>query len=365
MHERARAIRAELQIDSQVGRGTRVQVTWQSKNGGSAGIGADTLPATPAAAGRGKDGLVMSGHEVNGLLALVSPDRIHAHIRLLEGVRHPVVAPQALQQAADYIHASLHSLKYKVEPHLFNEGGHEYQNIIATRHGVRHPGKRLLIVAHYDTVEDSPGADDNASGVAVLLELARVLQPVEFDHTVQFVAVNLEEQQREGSLDEACLCGSRALASDAAEQGWDIEGVIVLETVAYAGKQHAQTTPDGLPLKLPEVGDFIGLVGNEASRGLVEAILQAIGRYRIPLPAVPFVVPGNGEMLPDTRRSDHAPFWDKGYQAVMVTDTANFRNPHYHKPTDTLDTLNLPFAAEVCRAVAATVLDLAGYAHTP
>jgi len=101
-------------------------------------------------------------------------------------------------------------------------------------------------------------------------------------------------------------------------------------------------------------------VGNEASRGLVEAFVQAVGRYRIPLPVVPLVVPGNGEILSDTRRSDHAPFWDMGYRAVMVTDTANFRSPHYHQPTDTLDTLNIPFAAEVCRAVVATVLDLAG-----
>jgi len=295
-----------------------------------------------------------------GFMDLVSVDRIREHIRLLEGVRHPIVAPGALQQAADYIYASLHSLGYKVELHPFTLDGREFHNIIATRTGARHPDKRLVIVAHYDTVENSPGADDNASGVAVLLELARVLEPVEFDHTVQFVAVNLEERQGEGSLEEACLCGSRALAIDAKEQGWDIEGVFVLETVAYAGKQVVQKMPDGLPLKLPEAGDFIGLVGNEASRGLVGAMMQAIGRYRIPLPAVPLVVPGNGEILPDTRRSDHAPFWDRGYPAVMVTDTANFRSPHYHQPTDTLDTLNMPFAAEVCRAVAATVMDLAG-----
>jgi len=295
------------------------------------------------------------------LLAQISADRIRDHIRALEGVRHPVTAPEALQRAEDYIHAYLRALPYQVELHPFTLDGREYHNIIATRPGIRHPDKRLLIVAHYDTVENSPGADDNASGVAALLELARVLQPVELDHTVQFVAVNLEERQREGSLDAAGLLGSRALATDAKKQGWDIEGVIVLETIAYAGQQHVQKTPDGLPLKLPEVGDFIGLVGNEASRGLVEALVQAIGRCQIPLPALPLVVPGNGEILPDTRRSDHAPFWDRGYKAVMVTDTANFRSPHYHQPTDTLDTLNMPFAAEVCRAVAATVLDLAGY----
>jgi len=298
---------------------------------------------------------------VTDFLGQVSVDRIREHIRALEGVRHRVTAPEALRQAADYIHGSLCALPYEVELRPFTYDGAEYQNIVATRLGASQPDKRVLVIAHYDTVEDSPGADDNASSVAVVLEAARVLQGVEFERTVQLVAVNLEERQHEGSLDEAALFGSRALAADAEKQGWDIEGVIVLDTIAYAGKEVVQATPDGLPIKLPEVGDFIGLVGNEASRGLVEALVQAIGRYQIPLPALPLVVPGNGEILPDTRRSDHAPFWDRGYRAVMVTDTANFRSPHYHRPTDTLDTLNLPFAAEVCRAVAATVLDLAGY----
>jgi Zn-dependent M28 family amino/carboxypeptidase len=289
----------------------------------------------------------------------VSADRIREHIRLLGGVRHPVTTPDALRQAADYIYASFNALNYRVEPHFFSEGGTEFRNIIATRLGVGHPEERLLIVAHYDTVEDSPGADDNASGVAVLLELARVLELVEFDRTVQFVAVNLEERQKEGPLIEAGLVGSRALAADAEKQGWKIEGVIVLETIAYAGEQIVQKAPDGLPFKLPEFGDFIAVVGNEASRGLVEAFVQAVGLRQIPLPVVPLVVPGNGEVVPDTRRSDHAPFWDRGYKAVMVTDTANFRNPNYHRPTDTLETLNMSFAAEVCRAVAAVVVDVA------
>lgn len=296
---------------------------------------------------------------IEGFLDQVSVDRIREHIRLLEGVRHPIVAPEALEQAADYIYASLESLGYKVEPHFFSEGGREFRNIIATRLGVRNPEERLLIIAHYDTVKDSPGADDNASGVAGLLELAQVLEPVEFDRTVQFIAVNLEEHQRKGPLEETALFGSRALATDAVKEGWKIEGVIVLETIAYAGERVAQKTPEGLPMKLPEVGDFISVVGNEVSRELVERFVQAIERYQVALPIIPFVVPGNGEMLRDTRRSDHTSFWDKGYEAVMVTDTANFRNPHYHQPTDTLETLNVTFAAEVCRAVAGVVTDVA------
>jgi acetylornithine deacetylase/succinyl-diaminopimelate desuccinylase-like protein len=153
----------------------------------------------------------------------VSVDRIREHIRLLEGVRHPIATPDALQQAADYIYASLDTLDYRVEPLFFSEGGRGFRNIIATRLGAGHAEERLLVIAHYDTVENSPGADDNASGVAALLELARILEPVEFDRTVQLVAVNLEERQREGPLDEAGLCGSRALAADAARQGWKIE----------------------------------------------------------------------------------------------------------------------------------------------
>jgi len=291
------------------------------------------------------------------LLNQVSVDRIREHIRVLEGVRHPVAAPQALERAADYIYDSFQSLSYRVEPHLFTFAGREYRNTIATRVGKRRPDERWLVIAHYDTVEGSPGADDNASGVAALLEMAKVLEPVEFGRTVHFAAVNLEERQREGPLDEVGLWGSRALAAEAETQNWQIAGVIVLEMIAYAGKSIVQRGPAGLPLQLPEYGDFIGVIGNVASSDLVDRFVQTVERYRLGLPVVPLVVPGNGEMLRETRRSDHAPFWDSGYKAIMLTDTADFRSPHYHQPTDTLETLNLPFAAQVCRAVAGMVVD--------
>ena len=135
---------------------------------------------------------------------------------------------------------------------------------------------------------------------------------------------------------------------------------MVLESVAYAGEAAPQKKPKGLPMELPEFGNFVAVVGNEVSAGLVESFAQATSRYQISLPVLPLVVPGTGEMMPDTRRSGHSPFWDSGFRAVMVTDTANLRNPNYHEPTDTLETLNLPFAAEVCRAVCGVVADLAG-----
>jgi len=144
--------------------------------------------------------------------------------------------------------------------------------------------------------------------------------------------------------------GSAALVEHARQQGWDIRGALVLEGIAYAGDGLPQTFPPGLPSGLPEQGNFIAVVGNQRSTGLVGAFQESVRQQGLALPLVPMVVPGNGEILPDARRSDNAPFWDAGYPALMVTDTANLRNPHYHKPTDTFDTLNLDFAARVCQA---------------
>jgi Zn-dependent M28 family amino/carboxypeptidase len=114
-----------------------------------------------------------------------------------------------------------------------------------------------------------------------------------------------------------------------------------------------------VPIEVPSTGNFIAVVGNEASRGLVDHFVRLIEGHTADLPHVALTVPGNGELLPDTRRSDHAPFWDAGYRAIMLTDTTNFRNPHYHRASDTLATLNLEFAAKVGTVTAALVMKLA------
>ena len=290
----------------------------------------------------------------------VSIDRIRDHIRRLAVVRHPVAAPAALDQAAGYLAEIFASLGYTMSEHRFEDGGRPFSNLIATRTGIRYPEQRVIVLAHYDTVSTSPGADDNASGVALLLELATVLAARQFEKSVQFIGVNLEENALDCDAGTGTR-GSSALARFAREQSWEIEGVVVLESVAYAGESVPQKVPAGIPLQVPEIGDFIAVIGNEASRGMVRDFGQAIERHRIPLPFLQLVVPGNGEMLPDTRRSDHAPFWDNGYPAIMVTDTTNFRNPHYHQPSDTPETLNLPFAAQVCKASLALLMELAGF----
>lgn len=297
--------------------------------------------------------------DLKKVLEGVCADRIRAHIETLVGVRHPEAAPVALERAGDYIRDTLQALGYSMSEQRFSDNGSDFANVIATRSGTKLPQRRVIVLAHFDTVSTSPGADDNASGVAVLLEVARGLAPFQFERTIQFIGVNLEENAGENQGGTGTR-GSGALAGFARREGWEIEGVLVLESVAYAGASVLQTAPAGIPAEvIPAAGDFIAVVGNEKSSGLVHGFGRTIERHGIPLPVFPLVVPGNGELLPDTRRSDHAPFWDRDYPAVMLTDTTNFRNPHYHEPSDTLETLNLHFAAEVCRAAAAFAVDLA------
>ncbi len=265
----------------------------------------------------------------------ISVDQIRRQVQALQGVRHPVAAPAALARAADNIKTGFQSLGYDTTEHHFTEDGQEYRNIIGTKWGSRDRENRVVVLAHYDTEIDTPGANDNASGVAVLLELARSIAPLTFASSVVLAGVTLEEWNA-ASTDPRIARGSRALASHAAASAWDIKGVIVLGGVAFAGESVVQRKPPGVPVDVPKTGNFIAVVGNQRSAALVQGFVESIARHQLALPCVPLVVPGNGAALPDTRRSDHAPFWDLGHKAIMITDTADYRNPHHHQPSDTL-----------------------------
>jgi Zn-dependent M28 family amino/carboxypeptidase len=164
-------------------------------------------------------------------------------------------------------------------------------------------------------------------------------------------------------LEEEGLLGSLAYASELRAAAREIEGALVLECVGYASdRDGSQTAPPGTPIVVPSVGNFLAIIGNAASAAFTSAVEQAARPH---VPVVPFVVPGNGELLPDTRRSDHAAFWHHGFPAVMLTDTANFRNPNYHRSTDTLDTLNLEFLMRVVEAVTAAADHFSGRQKAP
>lgn len=296
---------------------------------------------------------------VQQTLQAISVEKIRGHIQAIEGVRHPVTAPEALERAAEYIRGNFESLGFELFEHHFKEDDKDYRNILGIHRGTRQPEKYVIVLAHFDSERETPGANDNASGVAAVLELARVLHLISFAKSVMFAGVNLEEN-RLGKSGAPIARGSKALAEYARANAREIEGVIDLEEIAFASDTATQTAPPNLPIDLPKIGNFIGLIGNENSAGMVQGFITSIEQNGIALPYFPLVVPGNGEILPDTRRSDHAPFWDSGYKAIMVTDTADFRTPHYHQPSDTLETLNLDFAANVCRATAGLIIHMAG-----
>lgn len=277
-------------------------------------------------------------------------DRFIPHLERIIGERHPDSSPESLRGTSDYLRQQFTSLGLSTVSHEFSAWGRIYENVIATTpHDRDSSAAPLILAAHYDTVIGSPGADDNASALAVLLDVARQVVNVRLLRPVRLIAFCLEEEN---------LLGSRAYAAHLTSTQQSILGAIVLECVGYTrDEEGSQKIPPGVPVTVPTVGNFLAVIGNQGSHALTMVVEQAM-KSRIPV--VPLVVPGNGELLPDTRRSDHTSFWEQGFPAVMLTDTANFRNPNYHQPTDTIETLNLDFMAQVADGVAAAVIELAG-----
>lgn len=284
---------------------------------------------------------------IGGLVDQVSLERIEAHLTALEGPRNTGPLKKA---TAAYLEEQLRSFGYEVElvPSRYSD------NVTAQIDGSRTPHKVFIVGAHYDSVRDSPGADDNASGVAGLLEIARVLSGVDVGASIRFIAFADEEEG---------LVGSRAYADLSRAALEDIIGMFSLEMIGYTcstpGCQFVLPSIRDcfeVSVKEPGKGEFIGVVANQYSEGLLDHFLTAAQLYVPDLEVGWGLVRGAGACVPDTQRSDHSPFWIRGYRALMITDTANFRNPNYHQPTDTVATLNLPFLRRVTQASLATAL---------
>lgn len=293
------------------------------------------LISTPAAA-----------DPIADLVAEVSEANLQAHIETLAA--GPRGTPAQQSAAAAYITAELESYGYTV----VHDPVGTSENLIATLPGTETPEQAFLIGAHFDSVSSSPGADDNASGVAGMLEAARVFAGQPTGSSIEFVAFALEE---------VGLVGSTQYASELEAEGRDLVGMLSLEMIGHTCPAPCQTVlPDFLPCldvsdPVPNVGNFIAAIANDSSATLLTSLTAAAASYVPSLPVETAEVQGVGSCLPDSRRSDHAPFWDRGYRAAIVTDTANFRNVHYHQSTDTPATIDYAFAAQVTRAVVAMV----------
>jgi hypothetical protein len=224
----------------------------------------------------------------------------------------------------------------------------------------------IIVGAHYDTVRRSPGADDNATGVAVLLEIGRLLQNATAPRHLRLVFFDQEELG---------LLGSIAYV-DRPSNVQGVRAAIILDMVGYACYQDGcQQYPSGVPATLPDSrGDFLAVIGNQENTALLNAFLipKLVQTFKINrllqlsyqaaqgnLPAVVALpVPLQGLLTPDLLRSDHAPFWQKRIGAVLVTDTANFRSPHYHQPTDTPENIDQAFFSKSAQLIVQATINL-------
>lgn len=299
----------------------------------------------------GQPNLAQAAIMVDPFIDNISAENIEAHIEKLSNQIGARDTQESQEQAADYISEQLTEFGYKVTLDPVQSSN----NVIARLSGKVDSNQTFVVGSHFDSVPGSPGADDNASGVAGMLEIARVLSDVQPDFSIEFVSFALEEEG---------LIGSTEYVENISKNPQrNVIGMISMEMIGYfSDEANSQTTFFSVPscLSVSEegrtTGDFIANIGDNNSAELIQTFQKAASKYVPNLLTISGQVADNGGCFPDTRRSDHSPFWNEGYQALMITDTSNFRNPNYHQPSDTLDTLNLTFARQVTQATLATTI---------
>ena len=395
------------------------------------------------------------GFQMKDVIKRVDVEKLYQHVLKIEGVKHPLTGPAKLNETADYISSEFKKYGLVTSEQTFKTEGYEmtFRNIESHIGDDSQP--EILVTSHYDTVRNAPGADDNGSAVAGMLETARVLAEEEFSGSVRFIAFTLEEahptlskkyldklielglinrdykhtsyhsqkmikrfyakgnikitmgkpmlESWKKSLEEIkdeltkaekeyCeyfietrkditksnwlgklgLVGSNHWVKKAIEDEKQIKGVINLESIGYVSKRKkSQFFPPLMnPIIFPsykvkafkKIGNFISIVSDKNSKQLGKIFCKSCKREGIKLPymwgKLPFRYEKIARWLKDTLRADHAPFWRENIPALMITDTANFRNPYYHTEADTIDKLDFDFMKKVTQATIATVLDL-------
>jgi hypothetical protein len=282
-------------------------------------------------------------------------DRLRRHLRMLGediGERN-IWREGTLAATADYIDDAFQSMGYAVVSQEYVSRGTRVRNVETGNEGGSRADEVIVIGAHYDTVQGSPGANDNGSGVAALLEIARHLHDKPLARSVRFVAFVNEEAPFFYTWD----MGSHRYARRARERGENIIAMLSLETIGYySDAERSQHYPNPLYAWLyPDRGDFIGFVGNVASRKLVRRCLRSF-RSHTGFPSEGVAAPGG---MMGIHWSDHWSFWEEDYPALMVTDTALFRYPHYHAPSDTPDKIDYERLARVVSGLGRVTEDLA------
>jgi Zn-dependent M28 family amino/carboxypeptidase len=283
-----------------------------------------------------------------------SAEQLRADVQHLAGSigeRNPG-RPEALRQSADWIERELALAGYTPRRHGFEAAGQRYYNLEAELAGGARVPELVIVGAHYDSAPGAPGANDNGSGVAATLALARALRHERFPRGLRFTFyVNEEEPHFQSET-----MGSLQSATRSRQSGERIAAMLSLETLGYfSAEPGSQRYPFPLSWFYPARGDFVAFVGNLASAALLRRSIATFRAHEA-FPSEGGCLP---ERLPGVGWSDHWAYWQRGYPAIMVTDTALFRYPHYHTQRDTADALDYERLARVVRGLSAVVTELA------
>ena len=305
----------------------------------------------------------MPGRSFHGPLPELTDDetelrgRLESHVQALAGDigERNVITPDALAQAEEYIRRAFNGSTYQVAEQTYDirlEPPLTVRNIEVEISGTASPGDIVIIGAHYDTVPSCAGANDNTTGMAAVLELARLLPARTMDRTVRLVAFVNEEPP----FFRTDLMGSRVYARRCRERDDNVVAMLSLETIGfYADEPGSQKYPFPFSFFYPDTGNFVGFVGNLGSRSLTRRAIRAF-RESTEFPSEGLAAPA---WIPGIGWSDHWSFWREGYPGVMITDTAPFRYPHYHTPQDTPDRIDYDRLARVVMGVSRVVEVLA------
>jgi Zn-dependent M28 family amino/carboxypeptidase len=294
------------------------------------------------------------------LLPLTEPQkelssRLRGHVTYLAGEigeRH-YGELKAYNKAATYINDALRDAGLVPYEESFGEKS-QFQNIIAEHYGSRLADEVIVVGAHYDTVWMTPGADDNASGVAVMIELAKLLKTIKLDRTIRFIAFANEETPY--YLTENM--GSLFHAKRSFERADNIMAMFSLEMLGYfSNKADSQSYPAPFNWFYPNTANFVAFVSNFNSRPLLETSISLF-RDSKSFPSEGLTAPV--ALVPNVRRSDHASFWQYNYPAIMVTDTAAYRNFAYHNSRDVPDSLDYEAMARITTGLISVLKAIAG-----
>ncbi|MFN8255774.1 MAG: M20/M25/M40 family metallo-hydrolase [Bacteroidales bacterium] len=288
----------------------------------------------------------------------------------IQGIRHRTEGLAHLNAVKNLIWNKFISFGFYAEKDEFiytNDDGSKYtaQNLIGKQCGNYDETVYFILDGHYDSVGWGPGADDNGSAVVGVLEAARILSVVPFQKNIRFICFDMEETR---------IIGSRNYVTNAIPANEQLDGVINFEMIGYyTTRPNSQEIPAGFETLFPDFyqkvsannfkGDFTFNVANVASNDLKTVFDNCAKQYVPALKVYSLATPGNGDLTPDLRRSDHSNFWDGGYKAIMINDGANFRNLNYHTENDLLDSLNYTFMANNVKAAVATIATLAVPIH--